>query len=68
MTHGCHNHEPFKDGYYALNREYTEDGMFTIKTRLIKRVGTDACQYDQSSVDKACEGCTHFDKAAARHW
>jgi hypothetical protein len=62
MKHGCYNHEPFKDEYYALNREYTPDGRFNVRNVLIKRVSSDACQYDLNQTDPACEGCKHKEK------
>lgn len=61
MKHGCHNHEPFKDGYYALDRYYFADGRFEVRNVFIKRSSTDKCQYDKQT-DSACEGCTHKEK------
>lgn len=62
MTHGCHNHPPFAEGYYAPHRHYLPDGRFEVRNVFIKRTSTDKCQYDKQT-DSACEGCKHKEQA-----
>lgn len=59
FRYGCHNREPYAEGYYAPDRHYFPDGRFEVRNVSIKRVSTDACQYDRSQHDAACEGCKH---------
>ena len=62
MKHGCHNHQPYADGYYAPDRHYFPDGRFEARNVFVRRSNTDTCQYDRSTNDAACEGCEHKEK------
>jgi hypothetical protein len=65
MKHGCHNHPPYAEGYYAPDRHYFKNGRFEVRNVWIESVGTKECQYDKQT-DSACEGCEHKEVKDAR--
>lgn len=59
FRYGCHNRRGFSSGYYAPNRVYGYDGLYSIELRWIKFAMSTDCKFDLSDRDPGCEGCRH---------
>ena len=57
---GCHNHPPFKDGYWSPDRVYREDGTYFETKVFIKHAFMDGCKNDHSIASVKCEACKHI--------
>lgn len=60
--YGCHNREPFKEAYSAINRFAGSTGHSPIwwleRIRIPFTMSRD-CKYDLSQTDPNCQGCKH---------
>lgn len=59
----CNNRRHFASGYYAPERVYGFDGLFTVELRWIPHRMSTECRYDLPATDPGCTGCKHANPA-----
>lgn len=59
FRYGCNNRRPFASGYYAPNRVYGYDGLYSIELRWIKFAMSRDCKFDLADSHVGCTGCRH---------